>query len=119
MSDMYKRLASGYYYQTGSYPQKPIRPILANKPSAAEARIYANRMEVFERDLEVWRQQKDNYDHATSAKVQEFRKDLEEFHGMTNHLKADLLWNKSWERGHSGGYSDVASVYEDLVELVE
>jgi hypothetical protein len=48
-----------------------------------------------------------------------FRKSLEEEHGTVGHPKADLLWEKAWEDGHSGGYGEVLNYYIDLVELVK
>jgi hypothetical protein len=56
----------------------------------------------------------------------EFRKDLEDEFGITAALaagsvtqeKADKLFNKAWEDGHSSGYREVALHYDELSELV-
>jgi hypothetical protein len=34
------------------------------------------------------------------------------------HPKADLLWSKAWDRGHSSGLSEVWFDLEDLSELL-
>lgn len=47
-----------------------------------------------------------------------FRADLEEQEGMKGHAKAEMIWKKAWERGHSSGYSEIAYVYFDLAKLV-
>lgn len=48
-----------------------------------------------------------------------FRKAVEEEYDMVGHPKADSLWNKAWEQGHSSGLSEVLNAYQDLVELVK
>lgn len=47
------------------------------------------------------------------------RKELEAKNDMTDHPKADLLWSKAWEHGHSSGLEDVRCWYNDLVELIK
>lgn len=53
---------------------------------------------------------------AMSALV---KHDLEIQEGLVGHDKANLLWTIAWDRGHSSGYSDVISVYEELAELLK
>lgn len=48
-----------------------------------------------------------------------FRADLEADYDMTGHPKADLLFQKAWDQGHSSGYAEVANTYDDLYELVK
>jgi hypothetical protein len=47
-----------------------------------------------------------------------FRDDLFEHLGIEGHPKADLLFSKAYEHGHSGGYSEIVSWAEDLLELI-
>jgi hypothetical protein len=57
--------------------------------------------------------------YSRSAALEaEFRHDLEVTYHMVGHPKADLLYGKAYQRGHSGGHSNVASEYADMVELV-
>jgi hypothetical protein len=49
----------------------------------------------------------------------EFRKDLLADLGITNHPKADLLFSKAYEMGHSSGRSEIYSYALDLVELIQ
>lgn len=46
------------------------------------------------------------------------RHDLEEEYATANHPKAQLLWDKAWEAGHSEGYESVRWNYSDLHELI-
>ncbi len=48
-----------------------------------------------------------------------FEADLAELHGVTGNPKASLLFAKAWDLGHSSGYSEVASYYDDLVCLIK
>lgn len=48
-----------------------------------------------------------------------FRLDVEVENGTRGHPKADKLWNMAYERGHSGGFSEILSEYEDIVGLVK
>ena len=59
------------------------------------------------------------YNEERAALDAQFRSDLEDWFGVTGHPKADLLFNKAWERGHSGGYIDVYNNYSDLVDLIK
>ena len=47
------------------------------------------------------------------------KSDLEAQHGIVGHPKADKLWSLAWDAGHSAGYSDVITYYEDFVELLK
>jgi hypothetical protein len=44
----------------------------------------------------------------------QFRSDLEEEYGMTNHPIKDQLFALAWEQGHGSGYSEVVNYYEDF-----
>ena len=49
---------------------------------------------------------------------EQFKKDIEAEYNMVGHPKADLLFEKAWDMGHSSGYNEVAQYYNDLHELV-
>jgi len=49
----------------------------------------------------------------------ELRRSLEEEFSMVGHPKAELLWEKAWEEGHSSGYDEVVNCYEELLDLVK
>lgn len=44
---------------------------------------------------------------------------LEEKHGLTGHPKADSLYSIAWGMGHSAGYSEVESCYNDMAHLLK
>lgn len=58
--------------------------------------------------------------HAAEAKLfEEFKADLLEDNGVTNNPKADLAFWLANDYGHSFGFSEIASYFEDLVELIK
>ena len=58
------------------------------------------------------------YHEETWRLEAQLRADLEQEFGTAGNPKADKLWGKAWEHGHSGGYSEVANCYSDLYELI-
>jgi hypothetical protein len=55
-----------------------------------------------------------------SKKLQdEFKRDLINKYKMTNHPKAEKIFNKAWDFGYSSGYEDIEYYFQDLIELFE
>lgn len=59
---------------------------------------------------------KNQTEHSRIVKL--FRADLEDEYGIAGNPKAALLWEKAWDRGHSGGWSEIVCAYDDLAELI-
>jgi hypothetical protein len=49
----------------------------------------------------------------------EFREDLIAEYHMTNHPKANKIFDKAWELGHSKGHEEVEYYFQDLTELFQ
>lgn len=64
-------------------------------------------------------QAKQDYWYETGKVDHEFKEALEKEYGTAGNPKAELLWCKAWEMGHSSGYSEVENYYLDLVELIQ
>lgn len=118
MDDVWTKINNGAYNNYDPYPQRPRKPVLASKATPAQIRDYADQLEAYELELKSYRDLQAAYNARTAALEAEFQHDLETYYGMKGHPKADLLYSKSWEQGHSAGLSDVAAVYADLVDLV-
>ena len=58
------------------------------------------------------------YNEKCRRESGECRAKCEREHGTEDNPKADLLWQKAWEQGHSSGLHEVAIVYADIAELV-
>lgn len=91
------KLNSGYYSNAGGFPHV----------SAKEAKNDPAKQAVRNKHLEMQAQR-----HA------EFQVDAFEELGITNHPKAQLLFDKAWDNGHSGGYTDVFNEMSHLVDLI-
>ena len=58
-----------------------------------------------------------HYSEELKRLQEEFRNDLIEKYQMTDHPKADKLFNKAWDMGCAGGLEEVEYYFMDLVEL--
>lgn len=57
---------------------------------------------------------------ADSARLDdEFYRDIADHNGITDHPMRKKIESKAYERGHSGGYSEIADAYEDYVEILK
>lgn len=57
--------------------------------------------------------------YADQNRLQDkLKADLEVYNGVVGNPKADLLWSKAWDRGHSSGLGEVITHYNDLVDLI-
>lgn len=50
--------------------------------------------------------------------IENFKKDLLEEFGLSNHPKKDIIFNKVWADGHANGFLEVYGEMDDLVELL-
>jgi hypothetical protein len=58
------------------------------------------------------------YEEQEKLKNQ-FREDLIAEYHMTNHPKANKIFDKAWELGHSKGHEEVEYYFQDLTELFQ
>jgi hypothetical protein len=49
----------------------------------------------------------------------DFKRDLLHEHGVEGNPRADRAYDLAWEQGHSGGHSEVAGHFADLVGLIK
>jgi hypothetical protein len=118
MSTVSDKVAAGDYRNKLTYPESPSKPRLPHNPTAAQAREYADKLEAYEDSKGELRRQRDLYNAETRQLEAQFREDLEAEYNMKGHPKADVLFMMAWDRGHSSGYGEVASYYDDFHELI-
>jgi len=58
-----------------------------------------------------------HYDEERIRLQEEFRRDLIEEYSMTNHPKANKIFDKSWDMGISSGLQEVEYYFQDLIGL--
>lgn len=123
MQTVWERANAGAYKPSGDYPARPIEPGVLRKSAglltAEEIAELPAIREAYDAAKTAQHGAQKAYNEEQGRLFARFKADLEEEHGMTGHPKADLLFEKAWDRGHSNGYAEVAMVYDDLVELVK
>ena len=108
------------YKNTVPFPKKPIKPNLAYEDcTSTTARKYADKLEVWEKEMENYKLQMDAYTAEEQRLMGQFYADALEESGLEKHPKSNIIYSKAWEDGHSGGYSEVFNKLLDLAEFVE
>jgi len=110
----------GKYKNTDPYPEKPKKPRLQDQ-SRARAKDYremADQVEEWEKKEQefiavytAWREKQIRLD----AK---FKEDALRDVGLEGHPKAEIIWTKAWEDGHSAGRHEVYMRLESYAEIV-
>jgi hypothetical protein len=118
-----ERIRGDFYKSKVPYPDNVKKPeVLLKKAADLTSDEIASLTRVkadYEQALLDYKESRARYNEESGRLYSLFRSDVEEANDMKGHPKADLLWSKAWEHGHSGGYGEVLSHYEDLVELVK
>lgn len=101
-----------YYYRKGVmlYLKKGYDPDFVPPKGCVE-----------ERDLDTksYNAHLERYNADILRLQNEFRNDLIEKYNMTNHPKANKIFNKAWDMGNSLGYDAVEEYFQDFVELFQ
>lgn len=92
-------------------PRKPVAPKIFPGATYDEAIQYAEAVKVYEQESETWWQESWELNRK-------FKADALQDVGLAGHPKAQKIFNRAWERGHSSGYEEVYNILEDLAELV-
>ncbi len=113
----------------GFYRNKEPRPICPIKPDVLEKNILdLTKEEIFTlfeireaytENLNKFCIEKNSWNIKQDLMESRFKDDLEEEFGVKNHPKADLLYHKAWNLGHSYGLAQVLSDYENLVDIIK
>lgn len=69
-------------------------------------------------DEEAYKAERKIYNNEDARIYNEFRAEVLEENGLTNHPKADKVMSMAWEDGHSSGYEEVANYVEKYADLV-
>jgi hypothetical protein len=110
--DVRQNLAEGKYDNKVEYHYERV-PVDEENMTVKQAREHeAN-------EKQKQRQQKQIHREEESRLSALIKSDLELEHGVAGHRNADKLWGLVWEHGHSGGYGDIISYYEDFVVLIQ
>lgn len=115
---MRDRINSGEFENKTEFPTRPTKPRLVSNATAAQARAYADALDLYEHTERVYRAGVTAYRKAENEAVARFEEALADEFGLTNHPKRNKVWNMAWENGHSCGLTEVLGYYEDYADLV-
>lgn len=119
---MSANINAGKYKNTLPNPSKPEIPaVLKKRASELTADELSSLMKVkadHEAAIEAMNKARIAYRDEDARLEALFRSDMEAEYGMVGHPKADMLYSKADELGHSGGFSEIHNYYSELVELV-
>jgi hypothetical protein len=96
-------------------PERPHQPTLKSNPTAAEAKIYSQLLEIYEKQYAEYDKKREEIREQRAARHKEFQQDVLEKFGLDKHPKADNIFQYVWERADS--YNDVIDHLEQLAEL--
>lgn len=113
------KINNGDYQSKLAYPKSPIKPMKPKVETSDAWAQYAKDLAAYEAAMPAFREAA-NAHRADQGNLElvVFKADLEAEFGLVNHPKADKLFNKAWEMGHSAGLSNVYHYYDDLYELI-
>lgn len=105
------------YKTTGKVPSKLLKEkSTGESPLSIEQNLTDGR---YTPKTVYTRETRDLYYKEESELVDLFKKDLELSHGLSDHPKKDLLFQKAWQSGHASGLHEVANFYADLAILLK
>lgn len=96
---------------------KPKRPTIKSKPTAAEAIQYAKDLTQYESDLEQYKLLKAEYDKVEIEHHDKMVDLLWHIAGDVPEQYRDKVFAKAWSDGHSGGWNEVLYHLHKLVDI--
>lgn len=69
-------------------------------------------------NMKSFQHRRDQYHEVIGERIDAFRKELYEYYGVTDNPKADAVYDKAYDQGHSAGFGEVSSIFGDLVDLI-
>lgn len=124
------------YKNQAPYPERPTRPQKpyqddgyqkgigkANKLDVpALYRKYADDLEAYEKERELFRVKRDEWNRAQAGLDNKFKVDALREVGLLDNPQVDKYWKKCWEKawehGHSSGNSEVLFWLKEFAEVV-
>lgn len=115
-----------------SYKNKLPYPIKPGVAQCLQVNTHKMTLEEVLKQIDEWREciilhydliddckkKRKAYDTENARIYKQFKEDLFKELGITGHPKAETLFQKAWEQGHSAGYEEVFNYASDLVDLL-
>ena len=98
--------------------QKPVKPRLKNVHTSQEAYEYSSDLRVYESLMIEWKEHRVISAKRAAELGTQFRHDLFRELGIEGNPKANLLYDKAYQYGHSSGMGEVFLYASSLVKLI-
>lgn len=95
------------------YPSRPVKPRLDEGATSVDARVFAEALADYEVKMTEYYLAQDLYSKSVSQFVDKWKQSLKEDSGFSQE-QFDLVFELAYDRGHSCGYSEVESIFDDL-----
>jgi hypothetical protein len=109
----------GDYMVTCDLPSKPSRPLPPRDPTPEKARQWALDLERYNEEKLAYDVARVVYEEKVVCAKMKFKSDILKLYGLTDHPKADAIFNMAWEEGHSAGLATVDIWVAKLMDLVK
>lgn len=106
------------YTNKMNFPYKPAKPTSPKDPTPDNIRKWASDMENYEKEMVTLGKLMDEYQKESRRLEDKFMNDALADVGLSNHPKKTLIYSKAYEKGHSGGFSEIYYELSDLADLV-
>lgn len=122
MDSIYVSINAGKYKVKLEYPAKPVRPPVLSKYADLcndeELRTIRDVKIAYAKATDDWRNGKEAYGQEEGRLIGVFWDDVAEEYGIPKADKFfEAMMGLAWQRGHSGGLSDVLNAFDDMVPL--
>ena len=100
-------------------PSKPSAPSIATKPTAADARAYADALDVYEREYADYNEKRQLYQGNKSKRIREFERKLKDDYGLSD-LEFNAIWGEAYDRApYANRLQDVHEEFDRLYHFVK
>jgi hypothetical protein len=99
------------------YPERPTKPKLEAHTSQGAAE-YSKRLKVYEKEYKAFEKLKNEWDGIDGESEQTMKAYVQDVSGFNDlpQKSKHKVWQKAYDDGHSGGWSQI---YSELCELID
>lgn len=121
--DVMTNIANGVYKNKVEIVRKPPTPALLRKPAGQLTAIEIANLDTvgkaYEAGVKANRESTTQFRFESGKLSQQFRNDIENEFGLTQHPKRNKLWELAYEYGHGNGLTEIYHHYSELAELIK
>lgn len=117
--DICERISLGEFENKIEFPDRPLKPRLGSNPTAADARRFADELELFETLMLKYDNAIKSFHKGQINAEARFEAALADEYYLKNHPKRDMVYSvaRAMATGCGGGDREVAAYYHDLANL--